>query len=132
MRSTGRLFAGLTAFFLIVAIVYWRLSDEPAGSAALVFTTALGGLIAFYLLFTNGRLGPLPEDSDDGDIEEGAGEYGFFSPHSWWPLPVAASCVLVGLGLIFGVWLVAIGVTGLIVSVAGLLFEYYYGEFARD
>ncbi len=84
----------------LLAVVYWFLSEEPAGTAALVFTGGLGFLVAFYLLFTAKRVEPLPEDDDEGEIAEGAGAQGFYSPHSWWPLPVAGGAAVIGLGLV--------------------------------
>lgn len=133
MRIAGRLFAIIAAFFTLVAVVYWFLSKEPAGTAALVFTGALGFLVAFYLLFTAKRVEPLPEDDDEGDIAEGAGVQGFYSPHSWWPLPVALGAATIGLGLVFVMWwLIILGVVFTVGATSGLLFEYYRGEFVRQ
>jgi hypothetical protein len=133
MRVTGRLFALLAAFFGLLAAIYWWLAKEPAGTAALVFTGALGFLIAFYLLFTAKRIDPLPEDDNEGDIVDSAGVQGFYSPHSWWPLPVGAGAAIVGLGLVFLMWwLIILGAIVTIVGVTGILFEYYAGEFARE
>lgn len=133
MRVSGRLFGLLAVFFALLAAVYWYLAKEPAGTAALVFTGALGFLIAFYLLFTAKRIEPLPEDDDEGDIAEGAGVQGFYSPYSWWPLPVGAGCATIGFGLVFLMWwLIILGAVITIVGAAGMLFEYYVGEFARE
>ena len=133
MRAAGRLFAGLALFFAFLGVVYWWLADEPAGTAALIFTGALGFLIAFYLLFTARRVEPLPEDDAEGDIAEGAGVQGFFSPHSWWPLPVGLGSATVTLGLVFLMWwMIILGLIITLVGVSGLLFEYYQGEFARE
>ena len=133
MRTTGRLFAGLAVFFGLLGAVYWVLSKEPAGAAALVFTGALGFLVAFYFLFTAKRIEPLPEDDDDGEISEGAGEQGFYSPHSWWPLPLGAGAAITAMGLVFVLWwLILLGVAVLMFSLTGLLFEYYRGEFVRE
>lgn len=132
MRTTGRLFAVIAVFFALVGVVYWWLSDEPAGAAALIFTGGLGFLVAFYFLFTAKRLEPMPEDDEFGEIAEGAGEQGFYSPHSWWPLAVGAATAVVGLGLIFLMWwMLVLGLVATIVATTGLLFEYYYGDFAR-
>ena len=60
----------------------------------------------------------------DGEIEENAGEIGFYSPHSWWPLPVGFFATASGLGLIIGWWLTLIAVGGLIVSIMGFVLEY--------
>ena len=61
-------------------------------------------------------------------ISAAEGEYGFFSPHSWWPLALAASAAVVFLGLAVGWWLVIIGIclTGL--ATIGWTFEYFRGE----
>lgn len=131
MKIEGALFAAGTLFFFPLALVYWLLSREPAGTTALVLTGGLSFLIGFYMLFTGRRIGSRPEDRLDGEIEDGAGEFGFFSPHSWWPLPTAASGAVVFLGLVFGWWLVIIGVIGLAISSIGLVFEYHRDELAR-
>lgn len=132
MRTTGRLFAIIAVFFALVGVVYWWLADEPAGAAALIFTGGLGFLVAFYFLFTAKRLEPMPEDDEYGEIAEGAGVQGFYSPHSWWPLAVGAAAAVVGLGLIFLMWwMLVLGLVATIVATTGLLFEYYYGDFAR-
>jgi len=59
-----------------------------------------------------------------GEIADSAGEIGFFSPHSWWPLPVALSATAVGVGLLIGWWLVLIAVGSLIISILGLVLQY--------
>lgn len=133
MRTTGRLFALIAVFFALIAVIYWFLAKEPAGTAALVFTGALGFLVAFYLLFTAKRVEPLPEDDEEGDIADGAGVQGFYSPHSWWPLPVALGAATIALGLAFVMWwLIVVGVVLTVVSTAALVFEYYRGEFSRQ
>jgi hypothetical protein len=75
--------------------------------------------------FTAKRIGGiLPEDNDLGEIADSAGELGFYSPHSWWPLPVALSACAMGLGLLIGWWLTLIAVGALLISVAGFVLEY--------
>ena len=65
----------------------------------------------------------------DAEIEEGAGEYGFFSPHSWWPLFVAMAVAFTAVGVAVGWWMTAIGFLAIILTVIGWVFEYYRGEF---
>ena len=133
MRTAGRLFVGIALFFGLVAVVYWFMAKEPAGTAALVFTGALGFLVAFYLLFTARRVEPLPEDDEEGEIAEGAGVQGFYSPHSWWPLAVGLGAAVIAFGLVFVMWwMIILGVVATVISVAGMLFEYYVGDFARE
>lgn len=131
MKIEGWLFAIGSAFFFIVGGVYWYLSRDEIGTTALVMTGALAFLVAFYVLYTARRVYPRPEDRLDGEIEEADPEYGFFSPHSWWPLPVGLGAMLTAWGFIFAVWLVVLGVAVLMLGLVGWLFEYYRGSFAR-
>ncbi len=131
MRMEGVIFTILTVFFIIVTPIYWYLSHDPTGTTALVLTFGLSALVSFYLLYTSRKVYPRPEDRLDGEIEEMAGEYGFFSPHSWWPLACAGSAAVVVLGLVFAWWLFIIGVALGAMAVVGLIFEYYRGEFAH-
>jgi hypothetical protein len=131
VKIEGVIFAIVAVFFLVVTPIYWFLSYDPTGTTALVLTFGLGALVAFYLLYTSRKVHPRPEDRMDGEIEEMAGEYGFYSPHSWWPLACAGSAALVFLGLVFAWWLFIIGAALGASAVVGMIFEYYRGEFAH-
>lgn len=131
MRVEAALFVVWASFFALVTVLYWYMSADPTGTTALALTFGLGALIAFYLLVTSRRVHPRPEDKHDGEIEELAGEYGFFSPHSWWPLACAASAAVSFTGLVFGWWLFIIGVGMAALAVNGMVFEYYRGEHAH-
>lgn len=128
MKVEGWLFAAGFIFFSISAVIYGVLAEEPVGTVALAFTAGLAFLIGYYLLFTARRIDPRPEDSLTAEIDEGAGELGFYSPHSWWPLPVAFFAAVSFVGIVFGWWLFIIGAIGGGLSVIGLVFEYYRGE----
>ena len=124
MKAGWKLFAGLAVFYFVVGIIYWLVGGEAVGMTAIPLSGALAALVGYYLWFTNRRLGIQPEDKLDGEIEENAGEIGFYSPHSWWPLPVGFFATASGLGLIIGWWLTLIAVGGLIVSIMGFVLEY--------
>lgn len=128
MKIEGWLFASGFFFYSLAAVAYGVLSNEPVGTVALAFTAGLAFLVGYYLLFTARRIDRRPEDTLTAEIEDGAGELGFYSPHSWWPLPVAFFAATVFLGIIFGWWLVILGAIGAGLSVVGLVFEYYRGE----
>lgn len=130
MKFEGYIFAGLAIFFALVAAVYGLLSMDPVGSTALVLSFGLSLIISFYLLFTARRIDPRPEDNPDADIADGAGEYGFYSPHSWWPIMTAGSAAIAALGFAFGWWLTVLGAVLLIGSAIGFVFEYYHGHHA--
>ena len=128
MKVEGWLFAAGFFFFSLAAVVYWLLSEEVVGTVALAFTSGLAFLTGYYLLFTARRIDRRPEDNVYAEIADGAGELGFYSPHSWWPLPVAFFAACTFLGIIIGWWLVIIGVIGGGLAVIGLVFEYYRGD----
>ena len=131
MRIEGGLFGLGFVFYTLLAGVYWYFSRDEIGTTALALTGGMAFLISFYELYTSKRVYPRPEDRLDAEIDEADPEYGFYSPHSWWPLAVAVSTVIVVLGLIFAVWLIVLGVAALVLGLVGLLFEYYRGEFAH-
>jgi hypothetical protein len=131
VRIEGGLFALGAVFYLAIAGIYWYFSRDVIGTTALALTGALAFLVAFYALYTSKRVYPRPEDRLNGDIEEADPEYGFFSPHSWWPLAVGLSAAIIGVGLIFAVWIIVLGVFLLFMSLFGWMFEYYRGEFAH-
>ena len=125
MKTSWILFLGLALFYVIMAVIYWQVGGEPVGITAIALSAGLSLIVGFYLWFTSKRLGNvLPEDNQLGEIADSAGDMGFFSPHSWWPLPVALSICAVGTGLIIGWWLVLIAVGALIISILGLVLEY--------
>ncbi|CAB4695031.1 MAG: cytochrome c oxidase subunit 4 [Actinobacteria bacterium] len=125
MKTGWILFAGLAIFYAMMTVIYWLVGGEAVGITAIGLSGGLAGLVGFYLWFTNKRLGNvLPEDNTMAEISDSAGELGFYSPHSWWPLPVAFCMVLAGVGLLVGWWLTLIAVGGLLISILGFVLEY--------
>jgi hypothetical protein len=131
MRVEGWLFLGCAIFFGVADIFYWNLSHDPTGGTALALAVGLAFLTGFYVLFTGRRLPKRPEDDTEGEIEQGTGELGFFSPHSWWPLFVGLAGALAAIGVAIGWWLFLIGALALVLSVIGFVFEYYRGHYAH-
>lgn len=131
MRVEGWLFLGCAIFFGVADIFYWYLSHDPTGGTALALAVGLAFLTGFYILFTGRRLPKRPEDDTEGEIEQGTGELGFFSPHSWWPLFVGLAGALAAIGVAIGWWLFLIGALALVLSVIGFVFEYYRGHYAH-
>lgn len=127
MKTEGWLFSGGALIYAMLTVAYWLFSQEIIGTLCLALTGGLAFLIGFYVLFTGKRVGPRPEDREDGEIHEADVDYGFFSPHSWWPLPVALSAAMIFTGLIFAPWIVALGTVFLLISLFGFVFEYYRG-----
>jgi len=128
MKVEGLIFALFAAFSWLVAIVYGVLANEWIGATALALAGGMGFMVAFYALFTGRRIDERPEDDLNAEPSDGAGELGFFSPHSWWPLPLAASAAMIFAGVAFGWWIVAMGTIFLGMSLYGFVFEYYRGQ----
>ncbi len=125
MKVEGYLFAFIALFLGVMDVIYWFTSHDPTGTTALALGAGLGALVASYVLFTGTRMEPRPEDLDDADISDGAGELGFFSPYSWAPLWCGLAAALCFLGLVFGWWLFVIGAAFAIPAIGSMLFEYY-------
>src|ERR1700722_1871531 len=131
MKVEGWLFLGCAAFFGGADILYWYYSKDPTGTAALAFAVCLAVLTGFYVLFTGRRLPERPEDNPQGEISEGTGEIGFFSPHRWWPPVVGFSWRGAAFGLAIGWLLFLIGCLMVMFSTVGFVFEYYRGNYAH-
>ncbi|CAB4607466.1 unannotated protein [freshwater metagenome] len=125
MKTNWQLFSGLGVFYVILAVIYFYVGGEAVGITGMILAACLAGMVGFYLWFTQKRIGQiLPEDRPMGEIADSAGELGFYSPHSWWPLPVAMSAMALGLSLIIGWWLTLIALGALIISIIGFVTEY--------
>ena len=132
MRVEAYIFLGCAAFFGGSDVVYWYFSHDPTGTTALALAVCLAFLSGFYLLFTGRRLPTIrPEDNPQGEIDEGVGELGFFSPHSWWPLFVGTAAAVAAVGVAIGWWLFLIGLLATVLSMVGFVFEYYRGHYAH-
>jgi|SRR5215472_4238055 len=131
MKVEGYLFVGCAVFFGGSDVVYWYFSKDPTGTTALALSVGLAFLTGFYILFTGRRLPRRPEDDPRGEIPEGTGEVGFFSPHSWWPLLMAMAAAVAAIGVAIGWWLFLIGLLFVVLATIGFVFEYYRGEFSH-
>ncbi|CAN2201772.1 Cytochrome c oxidase subunit IV, actinobacteria [Candidatus Nanopelagicaceae bacterium] len=125
MKANYKLFTGLAVFYAIMAVIYYYVGGEAVGITGMILASCLAAMVGFYVWFTQKRIGfDIPSDDLDGEIADDAGELGFYSPHSWWPLPVAFSATMAGVGLIIGWWLTIIAIAALLVSIVGFVTEY--------
>jgi hypothetical protein len=125
MKVSWQLFIGLALFYVLMTVIYWQVGGEPVGIGGMLLAAALAGMVGFYVWFTQRRIGQiLPEDNLTALISDGAGDLGFYSPHSWWPLPVALSMCALTLSLIIGWWLTVISLGALVISIIGMVTEY--------
>ncbi|GAA2667042.1 cytochrome c oxidase subunit 4 [Actinoplanes palleronii] len=134
MRTEYKIFAGVALFLFGAAAVYGFYTHgqqhqvEWVGTVALVISGLLCSMCGGFFWFVARRIDLRPEDREDGEIAEGAGELGFFSPGSYFPFGIALAAAVAGLGLVFWMWwLIALGLIAVIFTSCGMLFEYYSG-----
>ena len=93
-----------------------------------MLTAGLSTIIGTFFRFVARRLDTRPEDYAQADVADGAGELGFFSPHSWWPILIALAFSTAAVGAALWLpWLILTGVLCVLAAVSGLVFEYYVG-----
>jgi hypothetical protein len=134
MKVEGRIFDIVMGFGFFIAIVYAICTKWSTGSVEVVGTTAItltGGLcliVGTYFRLISKRIEQRPEDNPDAEIADGAGEVGFFSAGSYWPIGVAAAATTAAIALaLWQIWLLATAIALVLVTVGGLLFEYHTG-----
>lgn len=135
MHIEARVFEFIAAFFLVTAVLYGVLTalfatggEEWAGTTALALTGGLALITATFFRFVARRLETRPEDYEGAEISDGAGELGFFAPHSWWPILIALAGSVAATGIALWLpWVIVTGVAFVLASAAGLVFEYYLG-----
>src|SRR5262249_23659981 len=131
MKVEGWLFLGCGVFFIGADVVYWYTSKDPTGTTALALSVALALLIGFYTLFTGRRLPPRPEDNPDGELVEGTGAIGFFSPRGCSPLSCGWAAAPFPPGVACGWCLLLIGLMMVVFASIGFVFEYSRGHFSH-
>ena len=108
-----RVFAGMGAFVVVIAILYWFTSYEDAGSVLLVLSAVLGLWFGTFLwLQQRGASDPTdPTEPDTG-----------YLPHaSIWPLLIGLGAASIANGLVLGIWVIVPGVGALAFGIAGFV-----------
>jgi hypothetical protein len=133
VKVEALIFNLIAVFCIAAAAVYGIWSHEPIGTTALILSGGLTALIGGFFWFVSRRIDARPEDRKDAEIADGAGELGFFSPSSYWPFAIGLSAGLMGLALAFWFsWLIILAGVALLITIGGLLFEYYVGQNATQ
>ena len=114
MKTEWRIFCIVAAFLLAVCGVYAWWTDytlkeiDWAGTRRSCCRPALRHVAGFFW-FVSRRIELRPEDRDDAEIAEGAGEIGFFSPGSYWPFGIALPRSPRSRVSFLQLWLIALG-----------------------
>jgi hypothetical protein len=134
MKAEMWVFAIIGGFLTGVTIVYAAMTAattggvERVGTITLALSCVLCGMTGGYFWLVSRRIAPRPEDRPDAELSDGAGDVGFFSPHSYWPLAIGLGAAVAVFGIaIWQLWLTGVGIVCVIGSAAGMLFEYYSG-----
>lgn len=133
MKVMERIGALIGVFAFSVAAWYgiWTSSTavgiEYVGVVGLILGGLLGFMIAFYLWRTRIKHEGDPSDNPVAEIEDVQGDFGFFSPYSWWPLWLALAAAVSFLGLAVGWWVFIIGAFFGVPALVGWTFEYWKG-----
>ena len=128
MKTEARIFLIIAMFCFVTTVVYAWWAKETVGIVGISLTGGLCFIIGTYFWFVSRRLEPRPEDNPDAEISDGAGELGFFSPGSYWPIGLAAGAALAAISMaLFYPWLIALSVLIILGMVAGMVFEYHVG-----
>ncbi|MGW0712704.1 aa3-type cytochrome oxidase subunit IV [Streptomyces sp. NPDC002643] len=124
MRTEAVLFAGVAVFFAVTAASYAWFAADPAGTAFLVVAFVMASLVSFFLVVQYRRRGLRPQDRKDAEVASSTGPVEFLPPDSPWPITTAIGFVVVALGVVFGLWLLLIGLGVLALGVLGMVFEH--------
>ncbi|MFF3392051.1 cytochrome c oxidase subunit 4 [Streptomyces sp. NPDC002669] len=124
MKPEAQIFAGVALFFLVTDVVYACFASEPAGVAALTVSFLMSALIAFFCGANHRRKGARPEDRSDSEVRERSGPVDFFPPYSVCPVIVAVGAALIGLGVVYALFLFLIGLGITLAGVLGMTFQF--------
>jgi hypothetical protein len=68
-------------------------------------------------------VGDRPEDRDDASLADGAGVISSFPGSSIWPFVLGMGAFFTVLAMVFGMWLILIGITLILTALVGVTAE---------
>ena len=127
----------LGAFFGVIGLVYWFWAYEDGGGLMLLGATLLGFVPGLYYWFWYRRyhghkyfiigsikpVGDPPDDREDAEIAEGAGQIDSFPGSSIWPFVLGMGAFMTVLALVFGIWLAFIAIPLILTALTGVTAE---------
>ncbi|MDQ2817569.1 MAG: cytochrome c oxidase subunit 4 [Candidatus Eremiobacteraeota bacterium] len=105
------MFLSSATFGVAIALIYWYASHETVGTMLLALI-GVGLLFVAAYIFLSIRTDrrPVAADSSDASPQDAAGEIiGPLPAESIWPIMLGIGVVLALDGLVYGVWLAALG-----------------------
>jgi len=135
VESLFLLFLG--AFFAGIGLWYWFWGYEDGGAVMLLGATLLGFLPGSYYFFWHRRFhghkyffwgsmpapGERPEDREDAEMADGAGNVQSFPSSSIWPFVMGMGAFCTVLAMVFGIWLVFLGIPLILTALTGVTAE---------
>ncbi len=113
MKTGLMLFISSAIFSATIAIVYWYVAHEPAGTMLLGFMSAALTVVALYMIFAE-RDADLYADKKNATPAEAAGEHvGTYVTHSPAPFWIAVALTGVVLGLVVAPAAAGLGIVAL-------------------
>lgn len=133
MKILANTFAFIGIFLIPVGIFYGYVTNfgEWAGFPAILATAVMCLFLWCFLSFTYKKHPDMPNENLDGEIADAAGDYGFYSPWSWWPIFIGLTCTVLVVGLAIDWWIVLLALPLAIVAVIGWVYEYSRGDHAH-
>lgn len=133
MKIEIRLFVWMAPFFIVVGVLYGVFGgwSEPVGYLGLPLIGGLMAMVGAYLALQARHIDPRPEDDEQGEIDQGAGDQGVYAPWSWWPLVLAGGAAVAFLGLAVGWWVFYISLILGLIGLVGWVFEFSRGQHAH-
>jgi cytochrome c oxidase subunit IV len=123
MKTSVRFLVLAGVFGVFIGIVYWFITQEPAGTTLLI-TMGVAPMIMAYVVWRRAAGQVFPEDQVDATYADDAGDQlGHFSTGSLWPFVMAGGVLLALQGFIYGIWLIFSGLLVFTWATIGLMQE---------
>jgi hypothetical protein len=148
MSDEAALLLRVSVFGLVAGAIYWFLSYEWLGTVALVLLGAGPGFAGLFIMWhrregtghgsmpeTLRRFAGMPEPDPPGPKSLEGQDIAVLPQPSLWPFAASLGVAVAGSGLIFGLWLVILGLGLAVYSgwgwIAAIIRETRYGHVER-
>jgi hypothetical protein len=133
MRLEANVFWMPSVFFFVAAIAYGIFTSwtEWVGITCILLTGGMFVMVGIYFKMLEKRHGTRPEDRNEAEISELAGDQGVYAPWSWWPLVLAAGAALAFVALAVGWWILVPALVVGVVGLVGWVMEFSVGKHAH-